>query len=243
NIVRYLYNYITLPYDDNCEELNPLVVACINKQIDIIYFLYSQSLNINEIDFYDMDENIVDKFLNIDVIEILYLFGFDLQKCDNYLIKRAAWKDYLDIFKYLHLKGIDIHQDNECLLLHSIKHNNIKVVKYLIECGANVNVCDGKPLIIASYFAHFALVDILIKSGADVNAQDNKALKVAYDTKIRDTCTLLEQNGSHCNQTYDTEMFDTYSLASYMVTSDSDGDGDSDSVINSSESDDDNYML
>jgi 7,8-dihydropterin-6-yl-methyl-4-(beta-D-ribofuranosyl)aminobenzene 5'-phosphate synthase len=161
-----------------------LHVACINGKQNVVEFLISQNVDVNE------KNNMGNPTLHFaalggsaDIVEILLENGSEINARDNRgfsAIRFAVFRGFKDIVSLLADKGADVHEQNMewggSLLHTACLSNRIDLVDTLIAKGVDIQVTNSEgltPLHLASNHGQNELCELLIAKGADVNLIDN----------------------------------------------------------------------
>jgi len=125
-------------------------VAASAGQIDIMEYLKSQGVNLNQANHQLMTP-----------------------------VHRAAWCGQINVLKYLKSKGINLCQEDkygQTPIFYAIKSGNLEVINYLVECGESLinRDKDGNTLLhIATSYGNIEVMQWLLDRGLKVDTLNN----------------------------------------------------------------------
>lgn len=191
---------------------DPLTVAVIAGNLDIMEYLLSQGADINTLD--REGSNLMHNAAangHYDAVTFLYEKGFDINAVDgngNTPLLFAVTQDNIELIQFLIENGADLQAENTNgtnVLLNSIFSGNLDIVKLLLDRGLSVNQPNQwgvNPLMYASILGNRDIVEYLIKNGADVHAISNQGETALVWATIRlhfDIAELLMEKGLSYN--------------------------------------------
>jgi hypothetical protein len=75
---------------------------------------------------------------NLQEVQRLVNYGFDIHAQDDQALINAASGGYLNVVKFLISKGTDIHAQNDAALKIAIYNRRVPVMKFLLQHGAGL---------------------------------------------------------------------------------------------------------
>jgi ankyrin repeat protein len=168
---------------NNAEGLNPLHLAVLSNQPDIVQLLLDRKVNIEA----RSEEGLTALYLaamcnNQQIVNLLIQKGADVNAKDTKgctpLIE-VAFADKQGIVELLIQKGVDVNTKDTkgCTAFEVVFAGKQEMVNLLIQKGADVNAKTNKgctALHNATLADNQEMVNLLIQKGADVNATDTK---------------------------------------------------------------------
>ncbi|MBN2018412.1 MAG: ankyrin repeat domain-containing protein [Candidatus Cloacimonetes bacterium] len=191
---------------------DPLTVAAIAGNLDIMKYLISQGADINTID--REGSNLLHNAAangHLEVVQYLLDQGFDINAEDangNTALLFASSHNNFDLIKFLLDKGADLEAESingTNVILNSAFAGNIEIVDFFIDKGFSVNHPNQwgvTPLMYASIVGNKDVVEFLLENGADVTAISNNGETALVWATIRmhfDIAELLMDKGLSYN--------------------------------------------
>lgn len=196
---------------------DPLTVAAIGGNLEIMKYLISQDADIYTID--REGSNLLHNSAangHLDVVEYLIDHGFDVNAADgngNTALLFALQSGDIELVNYLLEQGAEIFVENvngSTAMLNGIVSGNIEIVKLLRDHGLSIdqsNQWGVTPLMYASILGNKDIVEYLIENGADVHAISNQGETALVWATIRlhfDIAELLMEKGLSYNDRSET---------------------------------------
>ena len=181
-------------------EIKNILQKQYNHQINYIFYIAANKLNINNLNSITKFESLIDRYPEIIDERTIYhrlpLIFVALENGNFDLIKILLEKKGVDINK--------IYGGTTILLYACYKNVEINFIKYLVSKGANVNdknKIEETSLMMASYFGNNDVVEFLISKGANVNSKNIKGLdSLMYACQLennKDIVEFLLRNGAN----------------------------------------------
>jgi ankyrin repeat protein len=191
---------------------DPLTVASIAGNLEIMKYLISQGADINTID--REGSNLLHNAAangHLEVVKYLLDQGFDINAEDangNTAILFASGKDNIVLIQYLidHGASLDLESvDGRTCMLNSVLSGNTDIVQLFMDHGFSIDITNQwgvTPLMYASIVGNKAVVEFLLENGADVTAISNNGETALVWATIRmhfDIAELLMDKGLSYN--------------------------------------------
>ena len=191
---------------------DPLTVAAIKGNLDLMKFMISQGADITTID--REGSNLLHNAAangHLEVVEYLIDQNFDVNTADgngNTALLFASSLNNLELVKYLLEQGADVQAESTngtTAMLNGVFSGNVEIIKLLQDHGLSVdhpNQWGVTPLMYASIVGNRDIVEYLIENGADVHAisaQGETALVWATIRLHFDIAELLMEKGLSYN--------------------------------------------
>lgn len=184
-ILKYAEKSILIAVDRN---YNPLLLACLNKHMEIVKLLLNYGVNPNLMGVDRDEENVTCLTFAcreeaLDLLELLLKHGADPNLLDYPdeipPLVNACINNRINVVKPLLDYGANIHSNNlfGTPLIQACRRGYLKVARLLLDRGANVNLASSygdTPLISAVRRRppHTELIQLLLEHGADPTIAD-----------------------------------------------------------------------
>lgn len=166
DIIKWLYH---LSIDKYNFLIHGLDQSCINGNLELAKWFYTQGAEITSHIFYYCHKNL---------IQWLYQMYKGIIPVDEILMY-ACLRGEFDIAQWAHQMGANIHYDNDIAFRYAITSNNLHIVKWLHSLGANIAAKNNAAFISACRYGRIDSAKWLYENGIDIHANNDLAFEYA----------------------------------------------------------------